>query len=342
MRAEELKRSAGPKCEIVRLDIEDDSKLRGAMADSDVVMNAAGPAYEYAERTASAAIDTGTPYVDLCDDAKAAEAVFRLEDRAVATRTTVVLGLGCSPGVTNLIASKGRRQLDTVEGIHVIHGGTTEGSLGGVANIMHMLDLIDGEITIVRDGALTLVPGFSELDPYDFGPPLGVLRAGLIAHPEPVMFHRSFPGLQSATVRLGLAPETANDLLAACSVFGLTSDRRIRVGGVEVVRREFLARHLHEYLETKASASDAPTAIPFAVQVVVEGLHDGQPARLVYRTFEDVAPLISGALALGAVWLGTGRLRAPGVQTPDQCIDADAFLAELCARGIRGPQLDPG
>jgi saccharopine dehydrogenase-like NADP-dependent oxidoreductase len=338
-RGEVLRRSVGGKCDVLRVDLEDGAGLREAAAGCDVVLNAAGPAYEHAERAVAAAIDAGRPYVDLCDDAAAAEQVFRLDQRAAQAGVTVVLGLGCSPGVTNLVASSGRARLDEVEGIHVVHGGTTESSLGGVANIMHMLDLIDGEIPVVRNGKLTLVPGFSELEPYDFGPPLGVLRTGLIAHPEPVMFHRSFPSLRSATVRLGLAPEIANDLLAAATAFGLTSERPIRFGEEDVVRREFLARHLHEYLEARAAASGAPATVPFAVQVVVEGVREGNPERLVYRTFEDVAPLIGTALALGAIWLGTGRLQSPGVRTPEQCVDADAFLTELSSRGIRAPQL---
>lgn len=341
-RGEALRSLLGSKCDVVAFELEDEPALQRELARCDVVLNAAGPAYRYAKRVASAAIEGRRPYVDLCDDAAAAEAIFGLDDRAAAAGVTVLLGLGCSPGVTNLVAGSARQQLDEVEAIHVVHGGTTENSLGGVANIMHMLDLIDGEVPVVRNGELTAVRGFSELEPYDFGSPLGVLRTGLISHPEPVMFHRSFPGLQSSTVRLGLAPEVANDLLASSAAFGLTSERPIRFGSVDVPRREFLARHLHEYLEARAAASSAPKAIPFAVQVVVEGHRRNKRERLVYRTFEDVAPLIGTALALGAVWLGAGRTAGAGVRTPDQCIDASAFLAELSARGIRGPGLDSG
>jgi saccharopine dehydrogenase-like NADP-dependent oxidoreductase len=320
------------KGSVERVDIED-----GRLPACDVVMSAAGPAYRYARRAVAAAVAAGRPYVDLCDDAAAATAAFELDEAARAAGVTAVLGLGCSPGVTNLTAARAARVLDEVEAVHVLHGGTAEASLGGVANLMHMLDLIDGDVPVVENGELTTARGFAELEPHDFGPPLGVVRTGLIAHPEPVMFARSFPGLRSASVRLGLAPEIANDLLAASAYFGLTSERPTTVGGRAVVPREFLAEHLHRYLEERAGGSEA---VPFAVQVVVEGRRAGGCVRLVYRTFEDVALLIGAALALGAIQLVERRIDDPGVRTPEQCVDAEAFLAELQTFGVRGPQLE--
>ncbi|MCY4085887.1 MAG: saccharopine dehydrogenase NADP-binding domain-containing protein [Actinomycetia bacterium] len=339
-RGAEVVATVGRKCVPVPGDLDSNSALPAALAAYDVVVNAAGPAYHYALRVAKAAIEAGKPCVDLCDDASASKAALELAERAEGAGVTVILGLGCSPGVTNLVAGSGSKRLDLVDAVHVVHGGTTESSLGGVANVTHLLDLIDGEISIVRDGAPTLVPGFSELEPYDFGAPLGVLRTGLIAHPEPSMFLRSFPGLREATVRLGLAPEIANDLLAASAAFGLTSDRPIRIGDSEIARREFLARHLHGYLRERAAASGSPESVTFAVHVIVEGVRESRPRRLIYRLYGDVSPLVSNALALGAIWLGEGRIHAPGVHTPEQCVDADVFLTELAARGTPGPQLD--
>jgi saccharopine dehydrogenase-like NADP-dependent oxidoreductase len=48
-------------------------------------------------------------------------------------------------------------------------------------------------------------------------------------------------------------------------------------------------------------------------------------------------------LALGALWLGRGRIAHPGVVAPEACIDPDPFLQELARRGIglfEGERLD--
>jgi saccharopine dehydrogenase-like NADP-dependent oxidoreductase len=39
-------------------------------------------------------------------------------------------------------------------------------------------------------------------------------------------------------------------------------------------------------------------------------------------------------LAIGALMIGRGEIDAPGVQSPESCVDADSFLAELGKRGV--------
>lgn len=335
-RAHALRDRMGSKVVPRQMDLTSEGDVRAAARDCDVVMNAVGPAYMYGRFALGAAIDAGKPYVDLCDDAKAAEELLGFGPQAKRTGTTAVVGLGCSPGVTNLIAKSAERELGQIERITVLHGGTAEASLGGVANLMHMFDLIDGDVPVVRDGKVTTLAGFSELEPHDFGPPLGTIDCGVIAHPEPIMFVRSFPHLQESTVKLGLVPATANHLLSASAAFGLTREEPTYVDDVGINPREFLAVHLHNW-QNQNLDEDKLADVLFSVHIIVQGRNGGKERTKVFQAFGDVGRLIAAAVALGALWLGTGRIEGAGVYSAEQCVDAVSFLNGLEALGCTIP-----
>ena len=339
-RAERLAGSLAATTEVLQLDVSDGLGLGAAVADCDVVVNAAGPAYSVSAPVLSAAIAAGADYVDLCDDARALLQLLELDGDARAGATSAVLGCGCSPGVTNLACKVAAETLDQVESIDVMLAGGEGRPVAGPANVLHLLDLVHGSVPVVRDGRLSELPGFTELAEHDFGEPLGPVPCGLIAHPEPVMFLRSVPGLRSASAKLGVGGGPLGSLLRAASALGLTSDDPIEVGEALVSPRELVARHLYEELGFENEQFFAGPGAPTAVHVVLEGTSRGERRRLVCRLYADIGPLVGLAAAQAAVWLGTGRVAEPGVHLPEQLFDPRVFLDELAERGAPSMEID--
>ena len=337
-RGARLAAALGATIELQQLDICNEESLRRSVASCDVVVNAAGPSYLVGPPALRAAISESVHYVDICDDARSAQELLALDDAARVAGITAVIGCGCSPGMTNLAAKSAAQGLDRIESIDVMLAGGEGRPVAGPANVLHLLDLVHGSIPIVRDGELTTAAGFSELEQYDFGDPLGTVTCGLIAHPEPLMFLRSFPGLRRASAKLGVGSEALGDLLRACAELGLTSEEPVQVGESLVSPREVIANHLYTHLEFENDQYFEGPGSPTAVHVVVDGVSAGSSRRVVYRLYADIGPLVGIAAAVAAISIGVGRVGRPGVHLPDELFDAAEFVADLASRG--GPTME--
>jgi saccharopine dehydrogenase-like NADP-dependent oxidoreductase len=86
------------------LDVSDDVALRKAMANSDLVINTCGPFYRYGVPVLQAAIDTGCHYVDICDDWEPTVEMLKLDQQAKDADVCAIVGLGASPGISNMLA----------------------------------------------------------------------------------------------------------------------------------------------------------------------------------------------------------------------------------------------
>ena len=98
----------------IGIDVTDKEALEREMQDVDVVINTTGPFFKLAEPILKAAISTKTHYLDICDDWEPTEKMFGLNDEAIAAGITVILGLGASPGITNILGLVAMNELDSV------------------------------------------------------------------------------------------------------------------------------------------------------------------------------------------------------------------------------------
>ncbi|MEO1653649.1 MAG: saccharopine dehydrogenase NADP-binding domain-containing protein, partial [Bacteroidota bacterium] len=92
------------KLSVERVDVLDAEGLKNFMAKVDVVVNTTGPFYILGERVAEAAIEAKVGYVDICDDPEPTTRLLELHARAESAGVTLIIGLGCTPGATNLMA----------------------------------------------------------------------------------------------------------------------------------------------------------------------------------------------------------------------------------------------
>lgn len=96
------------------LDVTDNNSLRQAIRDVDVVLNSAGPFFRFGVPILTAAIEEGKHYCDICDDWQPTVEMLKLNARAKQNNVTAVIGLGASPGISNLLCVKAATALDEV------------------------------------------------------------------------------------------------------------------------------------------------------------------------------------------------------------------------------------
>ena len=101
--AEEFANSFDAKVQGIGLDVTDNKKLVEALKEHDVVLNTTGPFFMFGVPILKAAIENNCHYLDICDDWEPTEEMLQLDSQAKDAEITAIIGLGASPGITNLM-----------------------------------------------------------------------------------------------------------------------------------------------------------------------------------------------------------------------------------------------
>ena len=131
-------------------------------------------------------------------------------------------------------------------------------------------------------------------------------------------------------------------LMEAVRELGFLELDAVEVKGQRVVPRDVAVAVMGPRLRRPAS----PDLV--ALRVVVEGAQGGAPVRRAWELVDraDEARGISAMMRTTGYSLSiTGQLQArgeiaPGVHTPDECIPAERYIAELAARGVAVREID--
>ena len=191
----------------LQLDVTDAEALRVALERCDVVLNLVGPYFRFGPLVLAAAIETRTDYLDINDDWEPTLEMLKLDERARKREVTAVLGMGASPGLTNLLALRAAEELDQVEVLHTIWGIgeqglradrndsalSDDGESDGAA-IEHWVHQVSGSIVAVEEGALVEMSPLRAVE-VDY-PGIGPVVCRSVGHPEPITFMNSMAGLR--------------------------------------------------------------------------------------------------------------------------------------------------
>jgi lysine 6-dehydrogenase len=322
------------RCSATAVDVTNRQEVRRLMAQCDVVANCT--TYHYGLDLVNDAITCRRPYVDL-GGLYNTPRQLTLGPEAERVGTTIVLGCGATPGVTNLMAAAATAQMDTVDRVEIAFG-----SLRPLAASPGLLDTILDEFSpttsrfYYEDGGFVPVRAFQGGKRMEFLPPVGTLETYYVPHSETHTIPRFLRGRPAhVSVRGTWQPE----IMRAMRLFleyGLTSEEPLLVDGTPVTPRAFLRAHL---LRT-APPMEGPVA--FFLRVEASGTRAGSPVRTVYRSSHptDWGPAgtarmtgIPTSIAVQA--LAAGRVQRVGVLGPEAAFDPDTFFRELGLRGIR-------
>jgi saccharopine dehydrogenase-like NADP-dependent oxidoreductase len=338
----------------VALDAGDGLAMRRAFDAADVVCNCAVHATNLAVMEACA--DAGAHYVDLGGLFHTTRRQLALHDRFVAAGVTAVIGMGGSPGTTNVLAAVAARDLEAVEEVEIRLGVADFAPSVAPVPVPYAISTILDEFAVpamtFRDGRLVEVPAMSEPEELDFPPPVGRVRVGHTLHSELATLPRHFAGrgIRSVSFKVGF-PAEFMDKLALLTALGLADTQAVELPGGRVIPRELLVHCI-----TTTATMPGPEAAPDdaeAIWVRVRGRRagpSGDPA-LAPRDNPQVERLAecvvrphpgwqagAGQLDTGvppsivAQFLATGVIDRPGVLAPEDAVPPEPYLAELAAR----------
>jgi lysine 6-dehydrogenase len=342
------------------LDAGDGEAMRRAFDDADVVCNCA--VYATNLPVMEACADAGTHYVDLGGLFHTTRRQLALHDRFVAAGVTAVIGMGGSPGTTNVLAALAARGLEVVEEVEVRLGVADFAPSTAPVPVPYAIQTVLDEFAVpamtFRDGRLAQVPAMSEQEELDFPAPVGRVRVGHTLHSEvaTLPLHFADRGIRSVSFKVGF-PAAFMDKLALLTALGLADTSPVELPSGTVAPRELLVHCI-----TKTSTAPGPKAAPDdaeAIWVRVRGRRAGpsgdpalapreQPPQAV--PVERLAECVvrphpawgagAGQLDTGvppsivAQFLATKVIDRPGVLPPEDAVPPEPFLAELAARNM--------
>ena len=291
--------------------------LSSQLEDCDVLVNCAS--YRVNLDAMQACLAADCHYIDLGGLYWLTGSQLELNEQFERAGRLALLGMGSSPGKTNVMAVAAVRRLPApVERLDVMAAGRDLDPPAGASYPYSVQTLVD-ELTlrpvVVADGEATEIEPLSDGGEVDFGEPIGTAPTIHTLHSELRTFPQSF-GCREASFRLSLGPAVLERL------------RELASAPPEQVR---------------AAAADAspPSSDTWSVHMV-EALSRGTRVRV--RAVTEPARdwglgggvVSTGAPAAAAVrLLARGRIEARGALPPEVCVDPDDLFPELERRGAR-------
>ena len=320
-----------PKVSTRQVDVLDKDALVQVISDADVVVNCTGPYVLLAPGIIDAVLEAGKNYIDFCDDIEAHELIFTKGEEAKEKGLTILVGVGCSPGIAPLMVMHAASQMDEVEDVsfpQLINNAEPEGA----AVVYHLIDNFMGKVPLIKDGVRVEEEAFEGEEIVDFGEPLGKAKVSTFRHPEIFTLPRTLKGIKNLSVKLGTYPAENYELLKLLSQIGLGSTDPLVVAGQNVVPRDFLISLLMAMPHVE---SNEPDKVGSAMVVKVKGKKNGET--VLYELFLNgqMGPATGLPCSIGAEMIALGQISDKGVLAPEECIDPKPFLDEFVRRAKR-------
>ena len=324
------------KLEVRQIDVNDEERLRRLLRGADVVLNAVE--YVFNLPVLRACIQEKVHYADLGGLFHMTRKLMDLSEEAEAAGITAIVGMGGTPGVTNLLARAAVDQLDSVDSIKVQLGcgdnTPSKAPLVAPYSIRTILDEFTKEPQVFQDGTWYPQKPLSGVEEMVFPLPIGRATATYSLHSECATFPVSFrhKGIRHVSFKIAFPPDFMTKLKFLVDL-GFGSAEPISVQGVKVSPREVLAQLLD-----MVPAEDVEPQDCDVLRIVAAGETDGQPVEITNQIV--VLPYPRWGISAGALDTGTplaiaGRMLANGEITrrgcfgPEACVPTEPFFREL-------------
>lgn len=311
------------------INLDESSDLAGLMSECDVTVNCVGPNYKYEVLVAKAAIKARKPLVDLNDDYETTAQMYELDSAAKAAGVTVIMGLGASPGINNVLVRAAAEELSEIEEIHtawVMSGADP----GGLALSYHLLYSLSDKAFVVRGGRREVVRSFVDgREAIEFPPPVGRIGVFHIGHPEPITLSRSFPQADYIDDKASFNPPYVNNLILTLGKIVREAAGPVPVRGHYVEPMDFAAAYLNMVCKNLLNVPKEG-----ALRVEVKGRKGNKSLRYFYSSAGRIAQGTGIPAAIGAEYILKGKISKKGILAPEECIKPREFLPELLRRNI--------
>ena len=328
--AEEFANQLGPQVKGIGLNINDKELLYETLKSFDIVVNTVGPFFKYGYGVLKTSLDANCHYMDICDDWEPTEKMLELDHLAKEKGLLAILGLGASPGITNLLGAIAINELDQAETIYtgwsMDEAKPEEISSQKETNaaMIHGIEQISGKVKIFKDKKFQMTKPLKEID-INY-PQRGDFKASIFGHPEAITFPKHYKNLQ-ASMNLVHGDRLTMTILRFIN----------KLIALKLLSKGIAARFL-DWLERNSSSkksqqqNNLPEIYALAIGSKNNKLesvgvsYDGTPTREL--SMGDATGL---PLALGLKMFIEGEIPIKGVISPEsEAIDHRKMLLEIC------------
>ena len=323
------------KVSAIGLDVNDTEAMCRAMRKADIVINTSGPFYRFGKPILQAAINEGCNYLDICDDWEPTIEMLKLDQAAKTAGVTAIVGLGASPGISNMLALIAMQELDEVSSVFTgwdLGGAKPEeesSQEGPNAAMIHGIEQMTGKVQIYRNGAVELVSPLAPV-PIHY-PGIPTFKGYIFGHPEAVTFPHNYPSL-TKSINLAHGGDIDSILLKAILAlvnWGLVGKERAAA---------FLAWFAGQRKEQITNRASKAPPVMYGLAMGTKGSVDamvgvswvGEATQPESRYEVGMGAATGVPLACGVKFLSEGRINESGVFSPEAgIIDPNEFLEDV-------------
>ena len=336
-RARELAESLGStRLQVRQIDVNDEERLRSLLRGADVALSAVD--YVFNQPILRACIREKVHYADLGGLFHMSRTLMAMNDEVEEAGITAVMGIGGTPGITNLLARMAVDQLERVESVKVQLGcaDATPSSAPLVPpySMRTILDEFTKEPQVFQDGQWYPQPPLSGQEQMLFPEPVGRATAVYSLHSECATFPVSFKdkGIRHVSFKIAFPTDFMSKLKFLVDL-GFGSDELLNIRGLIISPREVLTRLVESFPVESIEPQDCDV-----LRVITTGEEGGQKLEITNQVV--VQPYRRWGVSAGALDTGTplaivGRMLANGEITrrgahgPEVCVPPAPFFREL-------------
>jgi len=339
-RGQAFARKCGPKTSFQKIDVNDPPALARLFSGADVVMTTVGPYYRFGVPILKAAIAAGCHYIDINDDWEPTLEMIDLSADAEKAGITALIGMGASPGQSNMLAAKALSFLDSADSLITGWGvggdseigqeDTDEENPGGGgsygAAIEHWVHQFTGSIRVFQNGRYADVKPLKEMR-IDY-PGIGEGVAYTVGHPEPLTLPLFRTDIKESCNVMVISPRLEAMLRA---IAGEVDEGRMTItDAVKLIMNppDDRKNRSPEDKPEKVTSPRLPGLFAYA-----RGIKEGQTCAVGVTVTAGTGGGMGGAtgipMAIGLKLLASGKITRHGVFAPEMVIDPDDFFDEF-------------
>jgi lysine 6-dehydrogenase len=341
-RAQEVAASLqSSKIQVKQIDVTNEEQLCTLLRGAHVVLSAVDYAFNLS--VLKACVKERVHYADLGGLFHMTRKQIDMSPEVDAAGITAILGMGGTPGITNLLACMAVDRLDRVDSIRVQLGCSdvtpSKAPLVAPYSIRTILDEFTKEPQVFQNGAWYPQQPLTGQEEIAFPLPVGRAIAVYSLHSECASFPVSFrnKGIGHVSFKIAFPGDFLTKLKFLVDL-GFGSNEPINVQGVKVSPREVLARLLERFPAEDVEPQDCDV-----LRIVVVGVAGGQRVEITnqvvvlpYRRWGISAGALDTAvpLAIAGRMLARGEITRRGAIGPEMCVPVEPFFRELAHYGM--------
>lgn len=333
----------GERAHAVQCDVSDMDALVSVIRGHDLVINEVN--YYFNCHVMEACLKAKVNYMDIGGLYVETIKQVKYKEQFEKAGLIAIIGIGGTPGVTNVCARWAADQLDRIDSIRVACGCDDWSSSTKALEVTYAIETIMDEFYMKPiqfiDGEYVEVMPRSGGEVIQYSNPVGSMYSYFIMHSEigtlPKVYKEK--GIQNCTFRIGF-PDSIKEKLEFLHGLGFSRSDEVTVDGQNMKP----VRVLKKMMELQPEDPNATINDCDVIKTVVFGKKDGQNIEFeleaVCRPVKEWPELlgaqvyIGGAPAWTAELLRRGEIAGAGVFAPEEIVPPEPFFQEAAKREI--------